>query len=135
MTDALTLHASSLFSKAGFNDGDFPDALTDWLLDHAGWSEPETYRAADRDVWDRALERLVREHLLPALAPAVVELEVVGSCHNPVRALTYDGRDVTLCWSRELPSPPPPRVDVSVDVPFTLIAEVLREVMAARGAR
>lgn len=126
----LTLHASSLFSKAGFNDGDFPDELYEWLVDHAGWSGHETYRATDRAIWNRALERLVREHLLPALAPAEVEIEVIDSCHNPVRARTYGGRNVMLCWSGALP---PPQVDVSVGVPFARVAEVLREVMAARS--
>ena len=132
MPDTLTLSAASLFSKAGFNDGDMPDELSEWLDEpRNGWSREDAYRAADREVWDRALAFLVRDRLLPAMAPAHVEIEVVGGIHNPVRATTYDGHDVRKCWYGDEPPPP---VSACVEVSFAQVAAVLREIMGQGAA-
>lgn len=87
MSNVLYLHASSLFSKWGFGDG---DALWDWYWDATGGDVP-----ADMDD-DDTLELLVRAALIPAIEAAghTIELERIGTIHNPLRARTLDGQPV-----------------------------------------
>lgn len=89
MTDTLTLGTAGLFSKYGFNDGDCPDQVYDWLeepgndglLDFRNWS------------WQEVLTELVSDHLVPWLGDRV-EVHEIGTIHNPIRARTMDHVDV-----------------------------------------
>ena len=65
--DGLPLFGKDLLSKWGFSDGDAPEEI-------------EYYS----EVWDKALEALVRERLLPLLPG--VEIEISPSHHNQIRA-------------------------------------------------
>lgn len=84
----LWLESESLLSKWGFNDGELPDQLLDWL-DTQGLPYPGD--------WREVLPLLVERELLPALDQAVT-LTRIGGNHNPVRAKTVDGVDVEACW-------------------------------------
>lgn len=86
--DRLVLHADGLLSKWGFNDGDEPDAYLDWC-DANGHPYP--------DDWHQVLRTLVRTRLAPALLQRV-ELVDVETAHNPIRAESVDGMDVTGLW-------------------------------------
>ena len=92
----VTLFSSGLLSKWGFNDGDAPDEWLDWC-DERGID----YNALPG--WRSSiLPRLVREFLLPVIEQDV-KVVGIGTNHNPVRAETVDGQDVTGYWykSRE----------------------------------
>ncbi|WAZ20179.1 hypothetical protein STRCI_001278 [Streptomyces cinnabarinus] len=110
----LTLRSSSLLSKWGFNDGDDPE---DWL----DYCEAN---GIDYTNLDFPLIPIVRRYLLPKLDQSVevVELE---TCHNPIRAETVDGQDVTEVWFGRAPEPT--LTPESVDVPM---ADVLRLALA-----
>ena len=85
---SLTLFSSSLLSKWGFNDGDAPDDVLDYCEEHGlGW----------RIEWHPALVQLVRRFLLPVLDQDVTIAEIETN-HNPIRAETVGGVDVTDCW-------------------------------------
>lgn len=123
METVSSLHLPSwgLLSKWGFNDGDMPDHIWDWLEERIGID-------AARDVpWRTVLEALVREHLVPALDQAV-EVVTVETCHNPIRATTVDGADVEDFWFQNLAEQPKLTPD-GVDVPYEA---VLTAVQAAR---
>lgn len=79
------LDAESLLSKWGFGDG---DALDDWWWDN--------YDDAPTVNTDDLLYALVVAYLVPALRDAgyEVELERIGTNHNPVRARTLNGVEV-----------------------------------------
>lgn len=79
--ETVTLFADGLLSKWGFSDGD----LLDWLYE---------FGVHDKHA---ALCAVVRQKLLPALAQKV-EVEEIGTCHNPIRARTVDGVYVTNLW-------------------------------------
>lgn len=76
--EKVTLYAAGLLSKWGFMDGD----ELDWLWEF--------------DIKDKhaVLCAVVRQKLLPALKQAV-EVEEICTIHNPIRARTVDGKDVT----------------------------------------
>ncbi|MCX4974233.1 hypothetical protein [Streptomyces sp. NBC_00620] len=107
----LTLFSSSLLSKWGFNDGSTPD---DWLdycearhIDHTKVAFP--------------LAPLVRRHLLPALEQQVTLVDMESS-HNPIRALTVDGQDMTEVWhGRE---PEPTLTPEAVHVPMAIVLDL-----------
>ncbi len=86
----LTLVAGSLLSKWGFNDGDEPDHLLDYM-DEIGVD----YNALPVG-WHEALRILVRGHLLPALAATGHQVEVydIETIHNPIRASKVDGVEI-----------------------------------------
>lgn len=99
----VTLHAECLLSKWGFCDGD----LLEWLCEFGDFNEHDVLCA------------VVKQKLIPALAQKV-EVEVLGTCHNPIRAKTVDGVDVTDLWFdafRKMPAPvlTPASVDVTVE--------------------
>lgn len=89
----LTLTSDCLLSKWGFNDGDCPDDLYDWCeaqgFDIDPWPKVRH--------WHAVLVRLVRERLVPALDQAVEVAEITTN-HNPIRATTVEGVDVSECW-------------------------------------
>lgn len=107
----LVLTSDSLLSKWGFNDGDEPDALLD-RLDAIGWTGGDGYLPGD--VWHTVLCRLVREHLIPRLDQDV-DVTILETNHNPVRAHTVDGADVTHLWrqTRDPSTCPHARVGLS----------------------
>lgn len=76
--ETVTLFADGLLSKWGFCDGD----LLDWLYEFGEHDEHAVLCA------------IVRQKLLPALAQKV-EVEEISTIHNPIRARTVDGKDVT----------------------------------------
>lgn len=79
------MDAESLLSKWGFGDG---DALDDWWWDN--------YDDAPTVDTDELLYALAAAHLVPAMREAgyEVELERIGTTHNPVRARTLNGVEV-----------------------------------------
>ncbi|WP_435597023.1 hypothetical protein [Streptomyces anulatus] len=90
----MTLFSSSLLSKWGFNDGDDP---CDWLdyceandIDHANVDFP--------------LVELVRRFLVPQIDQQVTVVEI-ETIHNPIRAETVDGVDMTEVWFGRAPEP------------------------------
>lgn len=114
----LTLFADGLLSKWGFNDGDVPDDILDWLEAHGhGW----------RIEWHPVLKMLVERHLLPVLAQRV-EIVNIGTNHNPVRAQTVDGTDVEGCWSG--PQPEPTLTPEYVEIPMSEVAKIAAELGA-----
>lgn len=82
------LDSDGLLSKWGFNDGDVPDGFLDWCDDHGHPYPPDGH-----DL----LRTLVRRYLLPRLEQRVDVVDI-GTIHNPIRAQTVDGVDVTGCW-------------------------------------
>lgn len=112
MSTGLHLNSSSLLSKYGFNDGDLPEELMDHL-DALGMPYP--------DDWRPILVHLVRTHLLPYLQHDV-EVEVLGTNHNPIRALTVDGLDVEDCHMGDQPEPDLHPESVTVAWPAVLAA-------------
>lgn len=77
------MDAESLGSKWGFGDG---DALDDWWWDNYG--EDPSFNT------HRVLYRLVEDHLIPALAEWDIELVLIHTNHNPVRAEKVDGVEI-----------------------------------------
>lgn len=83
----LFLSTEDLFSRHGFGDGDVPDGLCD-ALDAAGI--PYEHDQLD---WHGQLCSIVRNTLVP-MSRHVIELQVVETSHNPIRATTVDGHAV-----------------------------------------
>jgi hypothetical protein len=106
---SLTLFSSGLLSKWGFSDGDIPDQLLDWC---------DTRSIPYPADWHATLRHLVREHLIPALDQTVTVTEIETS-HNPIRAETVDGVDVTECWSGDQDEPT--LTPEFVDVPYSVV--------------
>lgn len=113
----LVLTSESLLSKCGFNDGDEPEDLL-VLLDDVGVLGGYDYYLPDK-VWHNVLCRLVREWLLPRLDQHV-EVEVLDTNHNPIRARTVNGRDVSRLWHRTQ-EPRPDLTPESVRVPIDVV--------------
>ena len=114
----LTLVSDGLLSKWGFNDGDAPCCVLEWLEENGhGWSID----------WHSVLAKLVEDYLVPVLDQKV-ELAFICTNHNPVRARTVDGQDVEECWfSRQLE---PELTPETVDVPMTVVLGVALELGA-----
>lgn len=119
----LVLTSESLLSKWGFNDGDEPDALLDHL-DDVGLTGGGYLPG---DVWHVVLCRLVREHLIPQLDQDI-DVTVLETNHNPVRARTVDGADVTHLWRRTR-DPRPALTPESVSVPIDVVVAAINEEM------
>lgn len=109
MSSVLRLDSIGLLSKYGFNDGEEPDGLIDWMEEH----DPD-YGYITDEQWHPVLCRLVRTRLLPVLDQAV-EVEEIDTIHNPIRAITVDGVNVEQCWYGRQAKPvlTPEWVDVS----------------------
>ncbi|MFI0900581.1 hypothetical protein [Streptomyces sp. NPDC020983] len=110
----ITLFSSSLLSKWGFNDGNDPD---EW------WDYCET-NGLDLDF---PLEEVVRRYLVPRLEQdiTVVHIETI---HNPIRAETVNGVDVTEAWLGRATGPT--LAPEYVDVPLSEVLKIAREVAA-----
>ncbi|MFE7236099.1 hypothetical protein ACFVAF_36905 [Streptomyces sp. NPDC057596] len=113
----LTLFSSDLLSKWGFNDGDDPDDWLDYCEAHG----------VDYNQVDFPLVQLVRHYLLPKIKQQLTVVEVETS-HNPIRAETVDGKDVTEVWFGRAPEPT--LTPEAVDVPM---ADVLRLALTEAG--
>lgn len=113
--DGLVLRSDGLLSKWGFNDGDEPDWILD-ILDEHGLDHPED--------WHEVLWRLVNEHLLPALDQRV-ELVRIETNHNPVRASTLNGEDVSELWTSGATTCLTPK---SITVPLGTVLDAIRAV-------
>jgi len=113
MNTTLRLHSAGLLSKWGFNDGDAPYDLLDWC-DATGTDYPSS--------WHVTLVGLVKDFLLPVLDQDV-EVEIIPTSHNPIRASTVDGADVTRFHYLSSDPAEPVLTPESVEVPYE---EVLR---------
>jgi hypothetical protein len=118
----LTLYSDGLLSKWGFNDGDEPDNVVDWLE-----AEPPFGYDYVTFPWHPVLAALVRAHLLPRIEQTV-QLVDVETNHNPIRALTVDGVDVVKCWTGDQDRPE--LTPEYVDVPYATILAAVREEIA-----
>jgi hypothetical protein len=118
----LRLYSDGLLSKFGFNDGDQPDDVADWL-------EADGIEYG-RAPWHPVLRRLVREHLLPVIDQnvAVYDIETI---HNPIRAETVDGVQVDD-YQRD-PTAVPTLTPDHVDVPYAVVLAAVREEIAREG--
>ena len=104
---------SGLLSKWGFSDGD----LLDWLYEHNIDYDPHA-----------TLIECVRRKILPALKQNI-EIREIGCIHNPCRAGTVDGVDVTELWyssSKKLDPPLSPEWIVMSGAEILEIAESIR---------
>jgi hypothetical protein len=110
----LTLFSSSLLSKWGFNDGDDP---YDWL----DYCEAN---GIDYNEVDFPLVELVRRFLLPRIEQPITVVEV-ETCHNPIRAETVDGVDMTEVWFGRAPEPT--LTPEYVEVPMSEVARLALE--------
>lgn len=114
----LTLFSDSLLSKWGFNDGDCPGDVLDWLEANGyGW----------RIDWHSVLRKLVEDYLVPAL-DRKVELAYISTSHNPVRARAFDGQDVEECWFGRQPCPE--LIPEFVEIPMPVVLGVALELGA-----
>lgn len=114
----VTLFSSDLLSKWGFNDGDTPEH---WLH----WCETQ---GVDHNAFSFPWAALVRRHLVPAIEQDVTVVEIL-TMHNPIRAQTVDGIDVTQLW-RGGGGGAPTLTPELVEVPM---AEVLRLALEEAG--
>jgi hypothetical protein len=130
-----TLHLSTrgLLSKWGFDDGDPFDEVAEWFHDRHG--EPVMGHCDcgffDLGVDDRELlVAVVRRFVLPVLDQRV-EVEVIETCHNPIRATSIDGAPVDdeVHYNR-LPEPAEITPD-SVAVPYEEIVRLAAGLRAA----
>lgn len=120
-TPVLRLDSESLLSKGGFGDGDTPEWLLDYCEDH-GIEYPERWRIV--------LYRLVRDRLVPVLDQRV-EITYIDTIHNPVRAVTVDGEDVTDQWYEAATTRLTPEF---VDVPVAVVMEAVEAERARTDA-
>ncbi|MGW9437946.1 hypothetical protein [Streptomyces sp. NPDC055607] len=110
----VTLFSRDLLSKWGFNNGEDDEAWLDWCddqgIDHAALGFP--------------LTRLVHDYLVPVIDQAVTVVDI-ETCHNPVRAETVNGVDVTEVWYGRAPEPAltPEHVDISMSTVLTIALE------------
>lgn len=124
MTDAtrkLTLFSNGLLSKWGFNDGDEPDDVADWI--------EEDGIEYQNIPWHPVLHRLVREHLLPVLDQAVVVYDI-DTIHNPIRAESVDGVEVDDYNRRGKKGEVLVLTPDYVDVPYAVVLQAVRDELA-----
>jgi hypothetical protein len=91
----IVLRAESLTSKWGFGDGDtLQDHLYDLQDSNSPWPGEEKFEMPDRDD---ILHKVVEKFLLPTIKAKGVDVNiyVIVSNHNPVRARAVNGEDVT----------------------------------------
>lgn len=114
-----------MLSKWGFNDGDEPDALIDWLAEH----RPDIdYAELD---FHPVLCALVRRYLLPVLDQRVEVVEI-ETTHNPIRATAVEGVPVPeAVWYGRAPEPT--LTPESVEVPYDVVVQVIDELREAPG--
>lgn len=113
LPETVHLFSSSLLSKWGFNDGD----QLDWISEHN----------REYDVHATLIE-CVRRKMIPALNRKV-EIREICCIHNPCRAGTVDGVDVSDIWydpDRMLDPPLLPECVVMTGKEVLEIAEELR---------
>jgi hypothetical protein len=118
---AVRLDTGGLMSKWGFDDGD-P------FIEH-----DDLYPAIDGVDSRTLLVELVKQFVLPVLDQAV-EVEVIGTCHNPVRACRVDGVHIQdeVHYGR-LPEPVELTPDC-VEVPYAQVIEVAAELQGQADA-
>lgn len=121
---ALHLDAESLFSKWGFDDGDVPDWLLDYLDEHP---EIEIDYGDLASAWDTVLAGMVRTYLVPLL-PDSLEVEEIGTLHNPVRAARFSGEEIS--WSEG--EADMPFDDVTIALPVGTVLAAIHQTLAER---
>jgi hypothetical protein len=129
MADQLRLFPQGLLSKWGFDDGDPFDEVAEWFHNQHG--EPRMGHCDcpnfDLGVDDRALlVEVVKRFVLPVLDQRV-EVEVIETIHNPIRACSVDGAPIPdAVHYGQLPDPVTLTPDV-VEVPYSTVVEVAAE--------
>ena len=122
----VTFETEGLLWKWGFGDGDM---LDDLLAGH-GWADQwQKDREAGIDIWfdHRVLVRVIREHVLPALAEHhVIATMVVDTIHNPIRATVVDGVEVDSIRNGNGIKLTPAKVDVPESVILRIATEEAR---------
>jgi hypothetical protein len=109
-----------LISKWGFDDG---DQLSDYCYDLS----EEGVKVEDHDL----LIAVVKRKILPALDQHL-DLEVISTIHNPIRATHVDGLDVRSAhYEPDFPSPITPEF---VDVPEEVIRALAVELSAVSAS-
>lgn len=111
----IRLFSGDLLSKWGFNDGDDPEEWLDYCEVHG----------IDCNEIDYPLVDLVRRYLLPAIEQAVTVVEI-ETCHNPIRAETVDGVDVSGAWYDSRLNEPT-LTPGYVEVPMAEVARIAQE--------
>jgi len=115
----LVLFTDDLLSKWGFNDGDLPDELDDWLK----------ARGERIGSWHPVLCAVVRECLLPALDQRL-EVQEIETIHNPIRATVVDGVEVPEGVHYGRMTSPFRLTPARVSVPFETVLAAARRVEA-----
>jgi hypothetical protein len=118
---SIVLLSDGLLSKWGFSDGDAPDTWYDFC-DERGID----YN--DLAGWHSVLIQLVRRYLLPKLEQDVKVTEI-STIHNPIRAETVDGTDVTDGWYDSRATGPTLTPD-RVEIPMEEVLRVAQETTA-----
>jgi len=115
----MIFHTDSLISKWGFDDGD--------ILENFAFNnnlefeyDPDKSHSGSHS----ALIKLVCEHILPKLDQEVIVQEI--SCiHNPIRALTVNGRDASAFWHESFS--PPFITPATIYIPNEIVLEIVKE--------
>ena len=118
----MYLFARDLLSKNGFNNGEPPDEWYEYC-EQAGLAPPG-------GGYPRfPLAAAIRTFLLPCLLQTVQVTEL-STAHNPVRALSVDGTDVTSWWYAENRSGAPQFTPAYVEVSMRQVARLVAPVHA-----
>lgn len=117
------LYSCCLLSKHGFQDG---DELRDFICDYLG-EEGNKLNDGFHPAHHVLLIALVREKLLP-LIQQKVEVEEIGTIHNPIRATTVGGvsvNDIENIYDHLKPD--------GVDIPGEEVLAIARRIIAEKG--
>jgi hypothetical protein len=121
----LCLSSASLLSKWGFDDGDMPEIVEDYVFENG-----IDVSGAD---WRDVLCLLVERHLLPEIRQHhMIEVERLSTIHNPIRATHLDGRKITAESYDDVVTELSPE---SVSVPMAAVVAALAEVSEHTGVK
>jgi len=104
----MRLYTAGLLSKWGFGDG---DVLDDMIFDSLGGGVD----------YSKTLIKVVREFVVPKIKNKI-ELQEIGTIHNPIRASMVDGIEVDWIEEQDIELEPE-----FVDVPDEDILRIAKE--------